>query len=402
MARKRRGLRLLAAVGLAASVIALVAAPSTGAPASGFTSAAEQASAGTGLTGCIAHRFKATEAHDIYYTPGCTGHDEPELDPVSSAPGSARDLTWTVVLPADGTTRVDSVGPTFWFGGTVTDPHSLFGQAFYELQFYPNSIVNHCTQGGGFNVTFAPGVYSVCSPTWRVHDNIEDAAFNAMLRDGSSSKPLLMHSGQTIQVHIFATPAHDGFHIKVADLSTGHSGLIVLNSAQDGPLNPVFNTQRIGGALAWGIVNDTPNSFVWEIGHASPYHNPPDQFCIPGQPRCPSYDAAHWAGFGAPLKISSVRFGNGSQPNSWAVVSDFGGSDEVVHSRECHGTYGGPFCIYPWYTYSAADHSFRYGVDYPGTTFDFGKAAQFATTPQCGGPFGPDSTYCDTVVLPTH
>jgi hypothetical protein len=111
MARRHRGLRLLAAVGLAASVIALMAAPSTGAPTSNSTSAAGsgQVSAGTGLTGCIAHRFKATEAHDIYYAPGCTGHDEPELDPVSSAPGSARDLTWTVVLPADGTTRVDSV-----------------------------------------------------------------------------------------------------------------------------------------------------------------------------------------------------------------------------------------------------------------------------------------------------
>jgi hypothetical protein len=24
-----------------------------------------------------------------------------------------------------------------------------------------------------------------------------------------------------------------------------------------------------------------------------------------------------------------------------------------------------------------------------------------ATTPQCGGPFGPDSTYCDTVISPT-
>jgi len=36
--------------------------------------------------------------------------------PVSSAPGSARDLTWTVVLPANGTFPVDLVGPTFWFG----------------------------------------------------------------------------------------------------------------------------------------------------------------------------------------------------------------------------------------------------------------------------------------------
>lgn len=43
-----------------------------------------------------------------------------------------------------------------------------------------------------------------------------------------------------------------------------------------------------------------------------------------------------------------------------------------------------------------------YGADYPGTKFDYGQAAQFATTMQCGGPFGPDSTYCDTVISPTR
>jgi hypothetical protein len=33
--------------------------------------------------------------------------------------------------------------------------------------------------------------------------------------------------------------------------------------------------------------------------------------------------------------------------------------------------------------------------------FDYGRAAQFATAPLCGGPFGPDSTFCDTVLSPT-
>src|SRR5258708_1680128 len=44
------------------------------------------------------------------------------LDPVSSAPGSAQDLTWTAILPKDGTVPVSAVGPTFWWGGTVTRP----------------------------------------------------------------------------------------------------------------------------------------------------------------------------------------------------------------------------------------------------------------------------------------
>jgi len=50
---------------------------------------------------------------------------------------------------------------------------------------------------------------------------------------------------------------------------------------------------------------------------------------------------------------------------------------------------------------STADNAFTYGADYPGTKFDYGQATQFATTPLCGGPFGPDSTFCDTVLSPT-
>jgi hypothetical protein len=41
-----------------------------------------------------------------------------------------------------------------------------------------------------------------------------------------------------------------------------------------------------------------------------------------------------------------------------------------------------------------------YGANYPGTRFDYGKADQFATTPLCGGPFGPNSTYCVTIIKP--
>jgi hypothetical protein len=91
----------------------------------------------------------------VWYTASCTGHDEPEIDPLSNAPGSAQDLTWTVVLPTGGAVQVDAVGPTFWIGGTVSDPNSLFAQAFLELQFYPNSITTGCTAGGGYNVTFS-------------------------------------------------------------------------------------------------------------------------------------------------------------------------------------------------------------------------------------------------------
>src|SRR5712691_4663473 len=315
----------------------------------------------------------------VWYTASCTGHDEPEIDPLSNRAGSAQDLTWTVVLPTNGAVQVDSVGPTFWIGGTVTDPHSLFGQAFLELQFYPNSVTTGCTAGGGYNVTFAANVYTACSPVWEVsqHGSSESAAFNAMLTDSSTGGPLLMHAGDTITDHQYVTAAQDGMHITVTDLTSGHSGTIVLNSKIDGPLMPAFSVQKLGNALGWGIVNDAPNSLVWEIGHTGSYTSPAGQFCLPGsatKPACYSYDVPTWLKF-SPLKIKGVSFGSGSTAKSYAAVSDTGGEAEIlgnsfVGPTDCSG-YGGTFCTYPWFAWNGTLSAFTYGGDYPGTTKDF-------------------------------
>jgi hypothetical protein len=349
-------------------------------------------------TACFAHHFKYIPGQfEPTYTPGCTGHDEPELDPVSSAAGSARDLTWTVVLPTAGNFMVSDVGPTFWFGGTVTDPKSLFGQAFVELQFYPDSLIKNCFPNGAFSVSFEPNTFTACSPVFKLTDQggkfHETAAFNAMLTDGTGNKnPLVMHAGDTVTIHYFTTPDQDGFHITVNDLTTGGSGTIILNSPSDGPLMPAFDTQEIGNSLGWGTVFDTPMSFVWEIGHESVFTGGA-AFCVPGNTACDSYNAASWAGF-SPIQIKGVVFGDGSIPTSWAVVSDQGGKAEVL--ANC-ATYGGPFCIYPWYTQGSS--GFHYGVDYPDNIRDFGKADQFPQTPQCGGPFGANSTFCANTII---
>jgi hypothetical protein len=351
-------------------------------------------------SGCIAHRPLYIEgSFEVRYDAGCSGHDEPELDPVSSAPGSARDLTWTIVLPTDGSSPVSATGPTFWFGGTVTDPTSLFGQAFVELQFYPDALVTNCTPNGGFVVKNVPNAYTACSPVWKLTQTgtpgvfHETAAFNAMLTDsGSPGMPLVMTAGDTVTIHWYVTPEQDGFHVTVTDVTTQHSGTIVLNSKSDGPLMPAFDTQRIGNALGWGIVDDTPNSFVWEIGHTSPFTSPADQFCVPGESICDSYNADSWAST-LPIQIKSVTFGDGSTAKKWAAVSDFGGKAEV--NQYC-SAYGGPFCIYPWFTLGAS--GYHYGVDFPDTVSDFGQADQFQQTRNCSGPFGPNSTYCVTIL----
>ncbi len=143
----------VSAAALPACVVALALGPlALGVGAAGGSGSAQSL--------CIAHHPQDF----VWYTASCTGHDEPEIDPISNHKGSAHDSTWTIVLPTNGAVQVDSVGPTLWIGGTVTDPNSLFGEAFLELQFYPNSITTGCTAGGGFNVSFAPNTYTVCSP----------------------------------------------------------------------------------------------------------------------------------------------------------------------------------------------------------------------------------------------
>lgn len=352
---------------------------------------------GAGQSLCIGHHPQDY----VWYTSSCTGHDEPEIDPLSTKAGSAQDLTWTIVLPTNGAMQVDSVGPTFWIGGTVSDPNSQFGQAFLEAQFYPNSIVQTCTSNGGYQVKYSANTYSVCSPVWGVtpKGNLEYAAFNAMLVDSATGGPLLMHAGDTITDHQYATAARDGMHITITDLTTGHSGTIVLNSNQDGPLMPGFNVQKLGNALSWGLVNDAPNSLVWEIGHTGNYTTPAGQFCVPGsatKPPCYSYDVPSWLQF-QPLQIKGVTFGDGSAAKSWSVVSDYGGKAEV--NGDCGAAqYGTPFCWYPWYAFNGASNAFTYGGDYPGTTNDFGQANQFQQAENCTSPQGGFPQYCSTVI----
>ena len=62
--------------------------------------------------GCLAHHPIYVEGtFETQYTQGCTGHDEPEIDPLSNLAGSGRDLTWTAVLPTNGSFGVDATGP---------------------------------------------------------------------------------------------------------------------------------------------------------------------------------------------------------------------------------------------------------------------------------------------------
>ena len=390
-----------AAVAAGAAVVLTVGA-STGVAAVG------SARAGTS-TACFAHVVGPPDPEFYeHYTPGCTGHDEPELDPVSSAPHSAWNVTWRIALPAGATYPVTSVGPAFWFGGTVNDsnPDKIGGQGFLELQFYPDSFTRRCTSDGGFVTAHQPGVYTACSPVWTIAENksgniIEPAAFNGMLMNSTGTGPFVMHGRDILDVHIWAPTMNKSYREQVTDITTHeHSSVLILDSPTDGPLTPAFDKNEIGNALDWGIVWDTPMSFVYEIGHSDIYGDHPGEFCVPGQTFCGSFNAANWAGQ-QPLRIFDVTFGGGSHPQNWAVVSDTGGQAEVlgqswVGPTDCSG-YGGPYCIYPWFTWDGA--AFNYGVKYPNTVDNLGGVKQFARQLRCpeDGVF-PGPTYCATLI----
>jgi hypothetical protein len=359
---------------------------------------------------CLAHVLGGLSAEDSdwadYYTPGCTGHDEPELDPVSSAPGSAQNITWHVQLPADGAVPVSSVGPTFWFGGAVkdTNPVKIGGEGFLELQFYPDSFTTRCTRGGGFIVNQVPNEYTACSPVWTIQERngqiIEPAAFNGMITNPDGTA-FVMHALDIVDVHIWAPTPTSAYQEQVTDETTGlTSSILVLDSPGDGPLTPEFSTQQIGNALDWGAVWDTPMAFVYEIGHSDLYGDHPGDFCVPGQTFCGSFNFDNWAGQ-TPLRIFGATFGDGSHPQNWAVVSDTGGKAEVLGDSFVGPTdctkYGGPYCIYPWFSWDG--QAFNYGVTYPNTVDRLGQENQFRKKTTCpeDGVFA-GNTYCDTII----
>jgi hypothetical protein len=385
----------------------------TASAASAGTSGTTATNSATGIVGastaaCLSHVVGGlTDEWYEYYTAGCTGHDEPELDPVSSAPGSARNITWHVALPADGAVPVSRVGNTFWFGGAVKDsnPKKIGGQGFLELQLYPDSFTTKCSANGGFSVNQQPNVYTACSPVWTLEQKgqqiTEPAAFNGMLMNASGTGPFVMHAGDVVDIHIWAPTPTAAYQEQITDATTAQtSGVLQLVSKTDGPLTPAFDTNEIGNALDWGGVWDTPMAFVWEIGHSDLYGDHPGEFCVPGQTFCGSFNNDNWAGF-KPIRIFDATFGDGSHQQNWAVVSDTGGKAEVlgnsfVGPTECT-RYGGPYCIYPWFSWDGG--ALNYGVSYPNTVDNFGKANQFAqkaTCPEDGVFAGP--TYCDKIV----
>jgi hypothetical protein len=325
-------------------------------------------------------------------------------------------------------------------GATLSDPSSLADSVFSELQFYPDSSlapqtgtdINTACTSAGFNVNEDPGTWSICDFSWALYQDpsapgsyFELPAYVSVVDlTSNANQPLYLHSGDRIRVHIFDSgDANNDAEQVITDLTTGQSGVLIMNSNSvtgagslvnpttgDGPLTLPYSTNTTNNAMPWGVVDGTPFAFSWEIGHSNFYQYTQAE-CVPGQWDCYSYDTAS-DGWGAvsPLAIDSVTFGVHNHqvaPQSWATNDSQGGAAEDSLWCGSYNTSGTNMCTFPWYTYNVRAHAILFGTTYAGTPtqFTYGEApAEYAQSETCAGPltatFGFDY-FCDTPLSPS-
>jgi hypothetical protein len=209
------------------------------------------------------------------------GHDEPDLNFVSNAPGSGGNVSWTVTLPKDpaamptvatpgkDVTHYFELSPAIWFSMSICDSGSYpenpctpnsdanapsaeclsvapchgylgAGSAFMELQLYPPGF-GPWAVGPSFDDTHWGAALTIDSleatPNFEKINNdcTEPVNFSFIQRNGvppgppspqlsdlASSTPnsqtLLMNPGDTIQAHVFDAPAPGGGHALEAQI----------------------------------------------------------------------------------------------------------------------------------------------------------------------------------------
>jgi hypothetical protein len=71
--------------------------------------------------------------------------------------------------------------------------------------------------------------------------------------------------------------------------------------------------------------------------------------------------------------------------------------DSFVGPTDC-ATYGGPYCIYPWFSWDGG--ALNFGVNYPNTVDRLGQVNQFRKKTTCPpvSAFPTFKTYCDTII----
>jgi hypothetical protein len=231
------------------------------------------------------------------------GHDEPDADFTSSAPGSGNNVTWSLTLgknpvaaptdvsPGHDVTDWFELTPAPWFSMALCDPNSFpqtsctpesdsnaptclgpdcvtnlgGGSAFMEMQFYPpgnppfvdsqSCDATHWCAALTIDSLECTGGFQSCNT-----DCEEPSNFAFIQRDGVPTGPpgpaddttktfvnnnqtLLMNPGDKVTFHMFDAPAPgggDAFEVTMDDLTTGQSGFMQASAANG------FQTTNMG------------------------------------------------------------------------------------------------------------------------------------------------------------
>jgi hypothetical protein len=109
-----------------------------------------RARAQTGASGCYAHRPRYSEgSFEVKYDANCTGHDEPELDPVSTLAGSAQNFTWTAILPSSGATSSPTMGQPFGSAAPSPTPRACSANRSLSYSSIPTRSSNPAPRTAG-------------------------------------------------------------------------------------------------------------------------------------------------------------------------------------------------------------------------------------------------------------
>jgi hypothetical protein len=222
------------------------------------------------------------------------GHDEPNTDFTSSAPGSGNNVSWTVTLgrnPAAAPTDIDpghdvtnwfELTPAPWFSMALCDPNSFpqaactpesdsnaptcigpdcttnlgGGSAFMEMQFYPpgnppfvdstSCDDTHWCAALTIDSLECTAAFASCNSNCEEPDNFAFIQRNGvptgppgpadadLATEVPNNQTLLMNPGDTIRFHMFDAPAPGGgeaFEVVMYDLTTGQSGFMQASAA---------------------------------------------------------------------------------------------------------------------------------------------------------------------------
>jgi len=381
------------------------------------------------------------DAQDAGY-PYYVGHAEPTVLFFSTTGASGYNMQWKFQLPAtdpaptqDGTSVANfELYSAFWVGLALCDPNSnpfgactplsdannpsTAGAAFLELQFYPPGS----PFGGCNNTQWCARLHINTlqnNTTFQKNNCFEPTTQQYITTDGTpGGTRLLMSNGDSIVVTI--TDTANGLRADVNDQTSSTTGFMVASGANGFVHNAnqtdctttafdfhaMYATASPGQVVPWAGLK--PNvSFDFEIGHwelcaKGDCSTQSDQDADDADPKscgtirgvggCTGSDTDHdgtsyqadWpdgtSAHPATLILGSPDDrGVGPLTSSTSNLSNYDEGYNKIKFMTTESTTG-PF--YPFWSQAGTGSScrFNFGNDLPGTTNDFGKAAQYGTT----------------------